>query len=89
MLTARLSKEFPADRIEHKGQAGDVLHTVFDGKERCGVIVYELKRVKEIQTVHVRQTAEARRSRGADVAILVTTGSRRGFNGFSTIKGVP
>jgi len=89
VLTARLRKAFPSDQIEHKGQGGDVLHTVFDRKERCGLIVYELKRVKAIQTDHVRQAAEARRSRGADMAILVTTGSRRGFNGFSTMEGVP
>jgi hypothetical protein len=89
ILTARLGKEFPSDQIEHKGHGGDVLHTVFDGEERCGLIVYELKRVKTIQTDHVRQAAEARRSRGADMAILVTTGSRRGFNGFSTMEGVP
>jgi hypothetical protein len=89
VLTARLTKEFPSDQIEHKGHGGDVLHSVFDGKETCGLIVYELKRVKAIQTDHVRQAAEARRSRGADLAVLVTTGSRRGFNGFSTIEGVP
>jgi hypothetical protein len=88
-LTARLRKEFPSDRIEHKGHGGDVLHTVVDGKDRCGLIVYELKRVRAIQTDHVRQAAEARRTRCADVAILVTTGSRRGFNGFSTMEGVP
>src|SRR5258708_2450937 len=32
ILCARLSKEFPSDRVEHKGKGGDVLHTVFDGK---------------------------------------------------------
>lgn len=88
-LTARLKKEFPFDEIEHKGQAGDILHTVFDGKDRCGLIVYELKRTKMVQGDHVKQTAEARQSRGADVAILVTTGTKRGFNGFATIDGIP
>jgi len=88
-LTSRLKREFPSDLVEHKGRSGDILHTVFDGKEQCGLIVYELKRTKFVQTDHVRQAAQARRSRGADVAILVTTGSRRGFNGFSTMEGVP
>ena len=88
-LTSRLKREFPSDLVEHKGKSGDILHTVFDGKERCGLIVYELKRTKFIQTDHVRQAALARRSRGAAIAVLVTTGSRRGFNGFSTMDGVP
>jgi hypothetical protein len=88
-LTSRLKREFPSDLIEHKGKSGDILHTVFDGRERCGLIVYELKRTKFVQTDHVRQAAQAQRSRGADIAVLVTTGSRRGFNGFSTMDGVP
>lgn len=88
-LTSRLKREFPSDLVEHKGKSGDILHTVFDGKEQCGLIVYELKRTKFVQTDHVRQAAQARRSRGADIAVLVTTGSRRGFNGFSTMEGVP
>lgn len=88
-LTSRLKKEFPSDFVEHKGKSGDILHTVFDGKVRCGLIVYELKRTKFVQTDHVRQAALARRNRGADIAVLVTTGSRRGFNGFSAMDGVP
>jgi hypothetical protein len=88
-LTNRLGKEFPSDVVEHKGKSGDILHAVFDGKDQCGLIVYELKRTKLIQKGHVQQAAEARQSRRADIAILVTTGSRRGFNGFSTSEGVP
>src|SRR6266404_3840410 len=43
-LTKRLGKEFPSDVVEHKGKSGDILHAVFDSKEQCGLIVYELKR---------------------------------------------
>jgi len=88
-LTRRLTKEFPSDEVQHKGKSGDILHAVFDAKEQCGLIVYELKRTRFIQTDHVRQAAEARQIRGADIAILVTTGTRRGFNGFSTMDGIP
>jgi hypothetical protein len=88
-LTRRLRKEFPSDNVEHKGTSGDILHTVIDAEEKCGTIVYELKRTKIVQLDHVKQAARARIERAADVAILVTTGTARGFNGFSSFNGVP
>lgn len=88
-LTKRLRKEFPSDIIEHKGRSGDILHVVVDAKENCGVIVYEVKRTKLVQTDHIRQAARARVERSADIAVLVTTGTKRGFNGFSSFDGIP
>lgn len=58
-LTSRLKREFLSDLVEHKGKSGDILHTVFDGKERCGLIVYELKRTKFVQTGRPRSLNEA------------------------------
>jgi hypothetical protein len=57
-------------------------------RKKCGLIVYELKRTKSIQADHVRQTALARKQREADAAVLVTTGTRKGFAGFTTLDGV-
>jgi hypothetical protein len=88
-LTTRLRKEFPLDMIEHKGKSGDIVHTIVDTKEKCGVIVYELKRTRFVQSDHIRQAARARMERAADMSILVTTGARRGFNGFSSFDGIP
>ena len=87
-LVRRLKREFPGDEVEHKGREGDILHAVCDSGERCGLIVYELKRTKAIQTDHVQQAALAQKQRGADAAVLVTTGTRKGFAGFTTLDGV-
>lgn len=88
-LTARLRKEFPFDIIEHKGKSGDIVHTIIEAKEKCGVIVYELKRTRFVQSDHIKQAARARMERAADIAILVTTGAKQGFNGFSSFDGIP
>jgi hypothetical protein len=80
-LVERLRREFPSDEIAQAGKRGDVIHRVcFDGK--CiGTIVYECKRTPRIGAGHVAQTQRARRERCADYAVLVTTGTRRGFSG--------
>jgi hypothetical protein len=82
-LYARLRREFSADRIVHEGKGGDILHTVqVDGKA-AGLILYECKRCKRIQSDHVEQATRDKRSRQADFAILVTTGTRRGYTGLA------
>lgn len=80
-LAERLRREFPTDEITHAGKRGDVLHDVrFEGKT-IGTIVYECKRTPRIGTAHVAQTQRALRERCAHYAVLVTTGTRRGFSG--------
>src|SRR5437773_2033902 len=59
----------------------------FDG-QTAGIIVYECKRTPRIQSQHVRQANAAKQSRNADFAVLVTTGSRRGFTGLTQLSGV-
>jgi hypothetical protein len=87
-LAARLRREFPADDVQHKGKGGDVLHSVrFDGRV-AGIIIYECKRTPRIQTEHIRQAYRARQSRDADFAVLVTTGTKRGFSGLAHQDGV-
>ncbi len=71
-LLKHLKAVFPNDRYEHTGKGGDIVHTVIHGDMEVGVIVYECKRVKVFQRAHLLQTAEARKKRGADYAILVT-----------------
>jgi len=87
-LCNRLKREFPEDRIQHKGKGGDVLQLVRFEDEPAGSIIYECKRTPSILTQHLRQTMAAKKQRDADFAILVTTGKRRGFNGFSQMDGV-
>ena len=87
-LAVRLRREFPTDDVEHKGKGGDVLHSIrFDGKV-AGIIIYECKRTPRILPEHVRQTQRAKQSRDADFAVLVTTGTKRGFSGLACMSGV-
>lgn len=87
-LATRLEREFPDDDIKHAGRGGDVLHVVYFGKQRAGLIVYECKRTPRIDHAHIRQAHLARQDREADFAVLVTTGSRKGFSGLAQIEGV-
>jgi hypothetical protein len=81
-LTELLKENFPDDSIEHKGKKGDVLHIVIVEKQPIAKIVYECKRVARIQQAHLRQTYKAKEQRSADIAILVTCGSRTDFAGY-------
>jgi hypothetical protein len=88
VLVARLQQEFPEDRIEHAGKGGDILHFVqFDSNE-VGCIVYECKHTPRISGDHIVQTARAKATRRADYAILVTTGTRKGFSGLDHESGI-
>ena len=87
-LVARLQKEFRNDKIEHKGQAGDILHYVRFNGQVAGVIIYECKRCPRINSAHVHQAYEAKQTRKAHFAVLVTTGTRKGFTGLSQDRGV-
>ena len=87
-LVARLQKEFRSDKIEHKGQAGDILHYVRFNGQVAGVIIYECKRCPRISSAHIHQAYEAKQARKAHFAVLVTTGTRKGFTGLSQDRGV-
>jgi hypothetical protein len=88
VLVRKLRKEFPDDHIEHAGKGGDVLHYVTFNKEQAGCIVYECKHTDRIASDHVAQTALAKKTRHADYAILVTTGTRKRFSGLDQDSGV-
>lgn len=87
-LTARLEREFPDDKIIPKGKGGDVLQIVMIDKREAGKIIYECKRTPRISGQHVRQAATAKQYRQADFAVVVTTGTRKGFNGLAQVAGV-
>ncbi len=87
-LVERLRDEFPTDEVAHHGKNGDVVHIVRDSGEDAGSIVYECKRTAQIQRAHIQQAYEAKQDREADFAVLVTTGSRKGFDGIDEEDGV-
>jgi hypothetical protein len=72
VLLARLVELFPHDRFTHPGKGGDIIQIVVEHGKEVGKIVYECKKVKRFDRKHVDQAKEARRSREADFAILVT-----------------
>src|SRR6266404_1922958 len=87
-LTKRLSQEFAGDDVQRKGHGGDVLHFVKDNGHIAGVIIYECKKTPTIKNSHVRQAFRAKQSRHADFAVLVTTGTKKGFGGLTEVDGV-
>ena len=87
-LVARLRSEFPKDDVQHKGQAGDILHFVKYNSQVAGIIIYECKRCPRISSAHVQQAFRAKQERQAHFAVLVTTGHRRGFSGLCQDRGV-
>lgn len=87
-LAARLRKEFPEDDIQHKGQAGDVLHLVYFETKHAGTIIYECKREPKIKGEHVHQAYQAKQNRQADFAVLVHTGTKKGFDGLIEMGNV-
>lgn len=88
VLVRKLKAEFPEDRIVHAGKGGDVLHYAVFEKEEVGCIVYECKHTDRIEAAHIRQTALAKKTRQASYAILVTTGTRKGFSGLDRETGI-
>ena len=75
-------------RFQHKGKGGDILHIVkFEGKI-AGSIIYECKRCPRLKTEHIEQTSRAKQMREADFGVLVTTGAKKGFSGFTQVSGI-
>lgn len=87
-LAARLTKEFPEDTIQQEGKGGDILHYVRHNSTEAGTIIYECKRTPGISSSHIRQACEAKQTREADFAVLVSTGKRKGFSGLAASDGV-
>lgn len=87
-LADRLKREFAGDDVQHKGKGGDVLQIVKAGGTFVGRIIYECKRTPGIPLAHIRQALRAKQERNAAFAVLVTTGRRQRFSGFSQMNGV-
>ena len=87
-LIQALRKQFPQDHFEHKGQGGDILHSVIRDGQHAGLIVYECKRVRDYKKSYAKQAFEALRKRKADFAIVVTNAMRKGTQGFFVERGV-
>ena len=82
-LYKRLRQHFRDDEIAWEGKGGDVLHSVVFRNEPAGLIVYECKQCPGIKGAHIEQAARNRRMRQAHFAILVHSGTRKGFTGLA------
>ncbi|HEV3092156.1 MAG TPA: DUF2130 domain-containing protein [Candidatus Cybelea sp.] len=88
VLLEALTEFYTEDRIARTGQAGDVVQDVRDNGKACGIIAYECKKKSAISPADVRDAIKAKRKTKADYAVLVHSGTRRGFSGFSIMEGV-
>ncbi len=71
-LVKELQNKFPHDRIEHHGQAGDILHyIVCEGKE-IALIVYECKKTQKFNKGYISQIKNDVIKRNANYGVLVT-----------------
>lgn len=82
-LYNQLRQHFRDDDITWEGKGGDVLHSVVFKNEPAGPIVYECKQCPGIKRSHVEQAAQNRRVRNAHFAVLVHSGTRKGFTGLA------
>ena len=74
-LFESLKERFPGDRIRRveKGTAGaDIIHVVIEGKNECGIIVYEFKNSTAWRNDYVTKLREDQIAEGAEHAILST-----------------
>ena len=90
VMLRRLRTEFPADTISRTpgGRGGDILHTVRENGRSAGSIIYECKWTPRISGSHVAQAARAKMLRRAEFAVLITSGTKRGFMGMDKMGGV-
>lgn len=72
VLLAKLEELFPQDKFEHPGKGGDIIQFVIEQGKEVGKIVYECKKVKNFEKKHIEQARQARDTRHADFAVLVT-----------------
>lgn len=92
LLEAMLRQRFPFDLIEEVGKGvrgGDCVHVVRNqfGQE-CGKIVYESKRTNAFSNDWIDKVKADMRSKGADIAVIVTQALPKDINSFGLKDGV-
>ncbi len=92
LLEEILAESFPFDTIEEVGkgvEGADCIQVIKNasGKE-CGKIIYESKRTKNWSNAWVDKLKADMRTRGADVALLVTQCYPKDMNSFGEREGI-
>ncbi len=92
LLESILKENFPFDLIEEVGkgvEGADCTQTIRNSSGReCGTIIYESKRTKTWSNNWIEKLKADKRSRGADVAILVTQTFPKDMDRFGEKDGV-
>lgn len=87
-LIKELKNKFPYDRIEHYGQAGDILHYIIcEGKE-IALIVYECKKTQKFNKKYITQIKDDVIKRNANYGVLVTIASDKKQSQFWVEKDI-
>lgn len=87
-LMKELKNKFPHDRIEHYGQAGDILHYIIcEGKE-IALIVYECKKTQKFNKKYIIQIKNDVIKRNANYGVLVTIASDKKQSQFWVEKDI-
>lgn len=81
-IIKQLQKEFPGDKIEHHGKAGDILQKVILKTKHIGSILYECKKTATYSSKFVDQTKKAVVERNATYGVLITTAMKKKERGF-------
>ena len=92
LLETILKEQFPFDLVEEVGkgvEGADCIQVVRNaaGKE-CGKIIYESKRTRNWSNVWVNKLKADMRTKGADMAILVTQAFPKDMDRFGTRDGI-
>ncbi len=91
-LYARLTGDFPGDRIERVGRGvkgADVLHYVMNGDAEIGRIVYESKNVATWQNAFVTRAKAYRSQYRTPYVFIVTRAFPHKNRGLCVVNGVP
>ena len=87
-----LAREFPLDTIEEikKGAQGAdcIQHVNTRQRTGCGTIYYESKRTRGFQATWIPKLKDDMRTRGADIAVLVTQAMPSGMERIGLVDGV-
>ena len=87
-LIKELKLKFPHDKIEHHGQAGDILHYIIcEGKE-IALIVYECKKTQKFSKSYITQIKNDVIKRNANYGILVTFAQAKNKSQFWVEKDI-
>ncbi len=87
-LIKELKNKFPHDRIEHYGQAGDVLHYIICEGREIALIVYECKKTQKFNKKYIIQIKNDVIKRNANYGVLITIASDKKQSQFWVEKDI-